>query len=145
MQTVAYSIDLLLVSARKPIGAYDLALAFTQHVKSNHQGYIAGALDGIVTVNGTPAQREIWVMQADDYQFCRRQWSLLSGHYLITELDPDKQYLIMCRDLPPNDIEQRYEPFVWDYVTPATDLTITEQQALNQSWRDDANAMTKTG
>ena len=143
MIAVAHFIDILPSSFRKSPAAA-VPLGFTYHARK-HKGYISGALDGIVTVSGKPEKREIWVMQADNYQFCRRQWSLPSGHYLITELDPSKQYLVMCRDLPPNGIDQRYEPFCWDYVTPATDLTVAEQQALWQSWQDDANAVTNTG
>ncbi|WIF21954.1 hypothetical protein [Shewanella phage vB_SbaS_Y11] len=33
------------------------------------------------------------------------------------------------------DYKREYEPFAWDYVKPANDLTVTEQLALWQSWQ----------
>lgn len=93
-------------------------------------GYIAGADDGIVTVAGKPAEREIWVLNAHDLSVAQKVVSLKNGHYLITGLSPDGDYLILCRDH-----ERVYEPAVWDFVRPATDLTLDEQQALWQSWQ----------
>ncbi len=93
-------------------------------------GYIAGTADGIVMVGGKPASREILVLNADDLALSQRTVSLNNGHYLIAGLDPNKRYLVMCRDH-----ERQYEPFCWDYVRPATDLTFAEQLALWQSWQ----------
>ena len=45
-------------------------------------------------------------------------------------LEPNKEYLVMVRDY-----KKELEPFCWDYVKPADDLTITEQNALWQSWQ----------
>ena len=95
-----------------------------------YTGYIAGTADGIVTVDGKPASREILVLNADDLTLSQRTASLNNGHYLIAGLDPDKRYLVMCRDH-----ERQYESFCWDYVRPATDLTFAEQLALWQSWQ----------
>lgn len=94
------------------------------------QGYIAGTADGIVTVNGIAAQRDIVVLDAVDLSVVQRSQSLNGGHYLINNLDPSMQYLIMARDY-----NREYEPAVWDYVTPATDLTIAQQQELWESWQ----------
>lgn len=93
-------------------------------------GYIAGTQDGIVTVNGVPAARKIWLLSADYFTIIATQVSLANGHYLFTGLDTNVKYLILCRDY-----EGQYEPAVWDYVTPATDLTIAEQQELWESWQ----------
>lgn len=95
-----------------------------------YTGYIAGTADGIVTVGGKLASREILVLNADDLTLSQRTVSLNNGHYLIAGLNPDKHYLVMCRDH-----ERQYEPFCWDYVRPATDLTFAEQLALWQSWQ----------
>ena len=97
---------------------------------TNWLGYIAGAADGIVTVNGNPATRDIIVLNAQDLSVVRRSQSLSNGHYLLNNLDPAKQYLIMARDY-----NREYEPAVFDYVTPATDLTIAQQQELWESWQ----------
>ena len=99
------------------------------------QPYIAGTGDGIVTVAGQPASRHVFLLDASSLTYLRHTVSLSNGHYIFNGLDSNRQYMVMCRDLPPNGGEQRYEPFCWDYVIPATDLTIAEQQALWQSWQ----------
>lgn len=95
----------------------------------NDRGYIAGSGDGIVTINGTPASRSIYLYEVGGglsiMTLIARQASLPNGHYLFMGLNPVRQYLIMARDN-----KGQYEPFCWDYVTPATDLTIAEQQQL---------------
>lgn len=93
-------------------------------------GYIAGAGDGIVTVLGKPAQRKIWLLGAQTMLVERSTVSLPNGHYLFTGLDPGKEYIVIVRDH-----EKKLEPFVWDYVKPADDLTIAEQQDLWSSWQ----------
>lgn len=104
-------------------------------IKPTHQlfvstGYIAGEGDGIVTVGGVPSSRTIVVMIADTLQIVCQTNSLANGHYLITNLDPTKQYLVICRDY-----KREYEPYAWDYVTPMSDKTLVEQMALWQSWQ----------
>ena len=93
-------------------------------------GYIAGIADGIVTVNGVPTASNIIVFDANGLSVVQRSQSLANGRYLLNGLDPNQQYLIMARDY-----NKEYEPAVWDYVTPATDLTIAQQQELWQSWQ----------
>ena len=97
---------------------------------TNRPGYIAGANDGIVTVAGKPASREIWLLGAATMAVEQVVTSLNNGHYMFLGLDPAKEYLVMARDY-----KKEYEPFVWDYVKPADDLTIAEQQALWASWQ----------
>ena len=97
-----------------------------------HSGYIAGSSDGIVTVQGKPASRKIWLLDAATLAVEQIVTSLKNGHYMFLGLDPAKEYLVMARDY-----KKEYEPFVWDYVKPADDLTIAEQQALWQSWQTD--------
>lgn len=93
-------------------------------------GYVAGSSDGIVTAQGKPASRKIWLFDAKTMTVEQIITSLNSGHYLFRGLDPSKKYLVMVRDY-----KKEYEPFAWDYVKPADDLTIAEQQALWQSWQ----------
>lgn len=92
--------------------------------------YIAGANDGIVTVSGKPASRKIWLLNTTTMAVEKTAISLANGHYIFMDLDPDKEYLVMVRDY-----KKELEPFVWDYVKPANDLTIAEQQALLASWQ----------
>lgn len=99
-------------------------------IGTNWFGYIAGTADGIVTVNGNPATRDIVLLNAQDLSVVERSQSLSNGHYLLNNLDPSKQYMVMARDY-----NKEYESAVWDYVTPATDLTPTQQQELWQSWQ----------
>lgn len=94
------------------------------------QPYIAGSGDGIVTVNGVPASRHIFLFDAISMELLRRTASLANGHYIFNGLDSTKQYIMICRDH-----NKEYEPVAWDYVTPATDLTIEQQQELWQSWQ----------
>lgn len=110
---------------------FDLSIVDRSHYFGN--GYIAGTGDGIVTINGQPAVRPVYLFEFLDYTapiLVAKIFSNKDGRYLFKNLDPTKQYLVMCRDS-----EKEYEPFCWDYVVPATDLTIAEQQALWQSWQ----------
>lgn len=99
-------------------------------VTIKYEGYIAGSADGIVTVAGKPESRKIWLLNAQTMAVEQVITSLKNGHYLFMGLDLDKKYLVMVRDY-----KKEYEPFVWDHVTPADDLTIAEQQALWQSFQ----------
>lgn len=94
------------------------------------KGYIAGSGDGIVTVRGKPASRKIWLLNTNTLNIELSQWSLESGRYLFLGLDTSKEYLVMVRDY-----KKEHEPFAWDYVKPADDLTIEQQQALWQTWQ----------
>lgn len=101
---------------------------FTQDyilLASDRMGYIAGSGDGIVTVQGKPASRKIWLLNAQTLAVEQVVTSLKNGHYLFLGLNPASEYLVMVRDY-----KKEFEPFVWDYVAPADDLTIAEQQAL---------------
>lgn len=93
-------------------------------------GYIAGMHDGIVTVGGLPAKRQILLFDATNFRALGQTYSLHNGHYLLMGLNPNKRYLVLCRDY-----KQEYEPAVWDFVAPSTDLGIEEQQALWESWQ----------
>lgn len=102
-------------------------------------GYIAGTGNGIVTVNGQPAIRPIYLFEFFACQtpiLVAKTFSDSKGRYLFMNLDTTKKYLVMCRDFAPIADEQRFEPAVWDYVAPATDLSMAEQQAL---WQQMAN------
>lgn len=106
-----------------------LAKTYTS-LSLTHNGYIAGSSDGIVTVQGKPASRKIWLLDAQTMAVEQIVTSLNNGHYAFFGLDPSKEHLVMVRDY-----KKEYEPFVWDYVQPAGDLTIDEQQALWQTWQ----------
>lgn len=95
-----------------------------------HTGYIAGTTDGIVTVGGESAKRQICVFDVDTLTWLQTATSNENGNYLIMGLDPNKKYLLMARDY-----KQEYEPCCWDYVIPKNDKTLDEQMELWQSWQ----------
>lgn len=107
----------------------EIARTYTP-ISLTHSGYIAGSGDGIVTVQGRPASRKIWLLNAKTMAAEQVVTSLKNGHYMFLGLDATKEYLVMARDY-----KREFEPFAWDYVQPANDLTITEQQALWQTWQ----------
>ena len=129
--TIIQAVDLSLTIARLLNFAQAVDIGMTRRAYAPMIGYIAGSGDGLFTLNGTPAVGEILCMDATgSYQFIYRGSSFKNGHWLIDELDPNRTYLVMGRDY-----NREYEPFAWDYVTPATDLTFEQQQELWQSWR----------
>ena len=103
--------------------------------RSNYYGtgYIAGTGDGIVTVAGVPSLRAVYLYALHNHKtmvFVSKVWSTASGHYMFSSVDENQEYLVMARDA-----KREYEPFAWDYVTPAMDLTPYEQYQLQQSWQ----------
>lgn len=106
-----------------------LAKAYTT-LSLAHSGYIAGSADGIVTVAGKPSARKIWLLNAQSLAVEQVVISLKNGHYIFAGLDATKEYLVLARDY-----KKEFEPFAWDYVKPANDLTIDEQQAMWATWQ----------
>ena len=99
-------------------------------ISMTEAGYIAGTGDGIVTAKGQPAQRDIWLLNTQTMAVEQVGTSLENGHYLFMGLDLDEEYLVMVRDY-----KKELEPFAWDHVKPANDLTIDEQQAMWQGFQ----------
>ena len=108
---------------------YALAKTYTS-LSLPHSGYIAGSGDGIVTVKGKPESRKIWLLNAKTMLVEQVITSLENGHYIFLGLNVSKEYLVMVRDY-----KQELEPFAWDFVKPADDLTIAEQQEVWQTWQ----------
>lgn len=104
------------------------------HAIPEHEGYIAGTDDGIVTVAGRPASQPIHLYEVSSgfakMQLVARQVSLQDGHYMFTGLNPKKRYLVIVRDH-----KKEYEPFAFDFVEPSTDLTHQAQLALRETWQ----------
>lgn len=100
-----------------------------------YSGYIAGSGDGIVTVQGKPASRKIWLLDAQSLAIEQVQTSLKNGHYAFFGLDPDKKYMMIVRDFEPDGIVWRGEGAMWDYIEVATDRTLDAQYALWSSWQ----------
>lgn len=101
-----------------------LAKTYTS-LSLTHSGYIAGSGNGIVTVADVAAACNIYLLNAASLAVERVQMSLDNGHYAFFNVDASKEYLVLARDY-----KREYEPFAWDYVKPADDLTIDKQQAM---------------
>lgn len=105
------------------------------NISLDYSGYIAGANDGIVTVQGKPASRKIWLLNAQTMVVEQVITSLRNGHYMFLGLDPSRKYMVIVRDFEPDGIKWTGEAAVWDYVEPANDLDITALQSLWSSWQ----------
>lgn len=96
-------------------------------------GYIAGTGNGIVTVAGVPSSRAVYLYALYPHKpmvLVSKVWSTASGHYMFPRIDTKFRYLVIARDYA-----EQYEPFAWDCVVPANDLTPIEQYQLQQSWQ----------
>lgn len=83
-------------------------------------GYIAGRANGIVTVDGQPASREILLFtQTANFALVLidRIYANADGTYLFKDLSTRHRYLVMARDN-----FGKYEPVGHDWVTPAVDV-----------------------
>ena len=110
-----------------------LTLSVVNRSKFYGKGYIAGQADGVVTVAGKVASRTIYLYAVFNHKpmvLIAQVWSTNKGNYIFPNLDTKQRYLIMVRDY-----EGMYEPFAYDQVEPATDLTLHEQYQLQQSWQ----------
>ena len=96
-------------------------------------GYFAGLAQGVLTAGGERASREIRLFKIHFSNTANHQSfeqiaitkSNEDGHYLFWGIDETAKYLIMARDNKGD-----YEPFCYDTISPATDLTIKEQIQL---------------
>lgn len=100
-----------------------------------HSGYIAGSGDGIVTVRGVPSSRKLWLLDATTMLVEQANTSLNNGHYMFLGLNPLQKYVVIVRDFEPDGIRWTGEAAIWDYVEPATDLTLDDQLGLFLSWQ----------
>lgn len=110
-----------------------LKLYINNRRQFNGTGYIAGQADGVVTVAGKVASRAIYLYALYSYKpmvLVAKTWSTAQGNYMFANLNTSMRYLIMVRDYA-----GQYEPFAYDQVEPATDLTPHEQYLLQQSWQ----------
>lgn len=100
-----------------------------------HSGYIAGSGDGIVTVQGKPSSRKIWLLDAKTMQIEQVITSLKNGHYMLLGLNPLRKYIVIVRDFEPDGMRWTGEAVIWDYIEPMTDLNLDEQHGLFMSWQ----------
>lgn len=99
------------------------------YIRPRYLAYFAGRDEGIVTAGGQPSRKPIFVLDAKTLEFVASVWSLDNGHYLVRNIEPDREYLLIARDT-----QRGYEPVAYDYIKPATELNGDEQAALWRSW-----------
>lgn len=98
-----------------PLFFVDLAAGMLPYMDPQLTGFIAGAGNGIVTVDGKPSQKRIVIFErVDSLPILRVTWSHSDGSYLVDNLDKDKTYLVMAFD-----DKQKYEPVAWDFIKAA--------------------------
>lgn len=98
-------------------------------VSLSNLAYIGGSGNGILTVLGKPASKPIYLMDAGNMALISQTRSMSNGHWFFLKLTPDKEYIIIARD-----DKKEYEPFIWDYVKPATDLDFQGLKAMFASF-----------
>lgn len=97
----------------------------SKDIRYGGRGYFAGLGEGILTVAGKPARREIWLISLTENRVVRSVWSERDGAWFIGHLDPAQEYMIIARDH-----DKQYAPFAWDHRRPATEMTLHEQLQL---------------
>lgn len=80
------------------------------------RGYIAGQAEGIVTVNGNPASRRIYLFVRPQMVCVADQWSKDDGSYRFDRLNENLEYLMVG-----TDYKKQYEPVSYDFVKPYVD------------------------
>lgn len=76
-------------------------------------GFIAGAGKGVVTVEGAPASRRVYLFALPDMRCIDDVWADDNGEYRFSQLDTEKRFLVLARDYM-----GRYEPVSADNVKP---------------------------
>lgn len=99
------------------------------YIHPHYQGFFAGRDEGIVSAGSKPARKPVIVLDALTLQVVATAWSLDNGHYLVRNIEPDREYLLLARDS-----QRGYEPYAYDWIAPSEALTGDEQVALWQSW-----------
>ena len=100
---------------------------------NNGLGYFAGTAQGVLTAGGERAAREIRLFKVHFSNFAKADFleqvaithSNEQGNWLFWGIDETAKYLIMARDNKGD-----YEPFCYNCISPATDLSIKEQIQL---------------
>ncbi|HGO8485671.1 TPA: hypothetical protein ACLA94_000299 [Neisseria meningitidis] len=76
-------------------------------------GLIAGAGRGVVTVEGAPASRRVYLFALPDMVCIDDVWADDNGEYRFAQLDTEKRFLLLARDHT-----GKYEPVSADNVKP---------------------------
>lgn len=83
------------------------------------KAWISGVGEGIVTINGIPAVRQVVALEQSSLTVVAKTWSFPDGTYLLPNLDKSKQYIVMAYDYKGD-----YAPVAESHITPHSPLTI---------------------
>lgn len=92
---------------------FDSGVVHSPHYKYGGRGYIAGEAEGIVTVNGQPASRRIYLFARPKMEIVADTWSKDDGSYRFDHLKEDEEYLMVA-----TDYKKQYEPVSYDFIKP---------------------------
>lgn len=76
-------------------------------------GFIAGVGKGVVTVEGAPASRRVYLFALPDMRCIDDVWADDNGEYRFSQLDTRKRFLVLARDHT-----GKYDPVSADNVKP---------------------------
>ena len=76
-------------------------------------GYIAGEETGVVSVDGMPASKPVFLFDQETMMLARVTYSDANGNYRLSHLDPKRKYIVLSLD----DTEECL-PVCVDNVTP---------------------------
>ena len=74
---------------------------------------IAGENGGIVSINGEPAVRQVLAFRQDNQQLAAKDWSAPDGTYLLPNLEPNVNYIVMAIDYT-----GEFEPVCYSHIQP---------------------------
>lgn len=77
------------------------------------RAYIAGEGDGIVSIKGVPVARQVVALEQPNLTVAAKTWSFPDGSYVLPNLDPAKQYIVMAYDYKGD-----YPPVAESHITP---------------------------
>lgn len=83
------------------------------------KAWISGVGEGIVTINGIPASRQVVALEQSSLTVVAQTWSFPDGTYLLPNLDKSKLYIVMAYDYKGD-----YAPVAESHIAPHLPLAI---------------------
>lgn len=77
------------------------------------KAYIAGEGEGLVKINGKPAVRQVAALRQDTLAVAAKDWSSPDGRYLLPNLEPNVNYIVMAIDYT-----GAFEPVCFSHIQP---------------------------
>lgn len=77
------------------------------------KAWISGVGEGIVTINGIPASRQVVALEQPSLEVVAKTWSFPDGTYLLPNLDKSKLYIVIAYDYKGD-----YAPVAESHIVP---------------------------